>query len=140
MVIRLSSFAVSRKSCTFRFRLPPEVIFDQGVGDLFTVRVAGNVATPAVLGSIEYAVGHLGAKLVVVMAISVAERCKRRARSNSRSNPALLRLYFSLLGTCRSLSTLNTPGTELARIPAMAMSLSESTTPVRVTFPFSTMM
>ncbi|MBV9301646.1 MAG: carbonic anhydrase [Acidobacteriaceae bacterium] len=48
-------------------RVPPEIVFDQGVGDLFTIRVAGNVASPAALGSIEYAVAHLGAKLVVVM-------------------------------------------------------------------------
>jgi len=48
-------------------RLPPEVIFDQGLGDLFAVRVAGNVVDPAVLGSIEYAVGHLGAPLIVVL-------------------------------------------------------------------------
>ena len=48
-------------------RVSPEVAFDQGVGDLFVVREAGNIATPTVLGSIEYAVDHLGAKLVVVM-------------------------------------------------------------------------
>ncbi len=48
-------------------RVPPDVIFDQGIGDLFVVRVAGNVATPDALGSIEYAVDHLDAKLVVVM-------------------------------------------------------------------------
>ena len=48
-------------------RTSPEVLFDQGIGDLFVIRVAGNVATPDALGSIEYAVDHLGAKLVVVM-------------------------------------------------------------------------
>ena len=48
-------------------RLPPEVIFDQGLGDLFVIRVAGNVVDPAGLGSIEYAVGHLGTPLVMVM-------------------------------------------------------------------------
>ncbi|MGH7742792.1 MAG: carbonic anhydrase [Candidatus Eiseniibacteriota bacterium] len=48
-------------------RVPPEVIFDQGLGDIFTVRVAGNVTSPEVLGSIEYAVEHLGATLIVVM-------------------------------------------------------------------------
>lgn len=48
-------------------RLPPEVIFDQGLGDLFVVRVAGNVVDPAGMGSIEYAVGHLGTPLIVVL-------------------------------------------------------------------------
>jgi carbonic anhydrase len=48
-------------------RTPPEVIFDQGLGDLFVVRVAGNVVNDETLGSIEYAVEHLGAKLIVVL-------------------------------------------------------------------------
>lgn len=48
-------------------RLSPEIIFDQGLGDLFVVRCAGNVVDPAMLGSIEYAIEHLGAKLIVVM-------------------------------------------------------------------------
>jgi carbonic anhydrase len=48
-------------------RVPPELLFDQGLGDLFVVRVAGNIADDAVLGSIEYAVKHLGTKLVMVL-------------------------------------------------------------------------
>ena len=47
--------------------MPPELIFDQGLGDLFTVRAAGNVAGDIQLGSIEYAVAHLDTPLVVVM-------------------------------------------------------------------------
>jgi len=48
-------------------RVPPEIVFDQGLGDLFVVRVAGNIAEPAGLGSIEYAAEHLGVGLVVVL-------------------------------------------------------------------------
>jgi carbonic anhydrase len=48
-------------------RLPPEVIFDQGLGDLFVVRVAGNVVDRDGMGSIEYAVDHLGTPLVMVL-------------------------------------------------------------------------
>lgn len=48
-------------------RLSPEIIFDQGLGDLFVVRNAGNLADDLVLGSIEYAVEHLHAPLVVVL-------------------------------------------------------------------------
>ncbi|MEO8367636.1 MAG: carbonic anhydrase [Candidatus Solibacter sp.] len=48
-------------------RVPPELLFDQGLGDLFVVRVAGNIVDDAVLGSIEYAVEHLGAKLIVIL-------------------------------------------------------------------------
>ena len=48
-------------------RVPPELVFDEGLGDLFVVRVAGNVADPVDVGSIEYAVEHLGVGLVVVL-------------------------------------------------------------------------
>ncbi len=48
-------------------RVPPEIVFDQGLGDLFTIRVAGNVAPDAEVASIEYAVEHLHTPLVVVM-------------------------------------------------------------------------
>ena len=48
-------------------RVPPEIVFDQGLGDLFTVRVAGNVAGDYEIASIEYAVEHLHTPLLVVM-------------------------------------------------------------------------
>jgi len=48
-------------------RVPPEEIFDQGLGDIFTVRNAGNVMSVESIASIEYAVEHLGAKLIIVM-------------------------------------------------------------------------
>jgi carbonic anhydrase len=51
-------------------RVPPEVVFDQGVGDLFVVRVAGNIvagAGPLVKGSVEFAVGVLGTRLLMVL-------------------------------------------------------------------------
>jgi carbonic anhydrase len=53
-------------------RVPPELIFDQGLGSLFTIRVAGNIADDASLGSIEYAVDSLNVKLVMVLG---HERC-----------------------------------------------------------------
>ena len=48
-------------------RVPPVDVFDQGLGDLFVVRVAGNIINDQILGSIEYAVAHLGTPLVMVM-------------------------------------------------------------------------
>ncbi|MFZ5721292.1 MAG: carbonic anhydrase [Pseudomonadota bacterium] len=53
-------------------RVAPELIFDQGLGDLFVIRVAGNVVDDAVLASIEYAVIHLGCTLVMALG---HERC-----------------------------------------------------------------
>jgi carbonic anhydrase len=48
-------------------RVPPEIVFDEGLGDLFIVRVAGNVLNDEGLGSIEYGVDVLGARLIVVL-------------------------------------------------------------------------
>ena len=48
-------------------RVPVEIIFDQGLGDLFVVRVAGNVVAPPIVGSVEFAAERLGTRLVVVL-------------------------------------------------------------------------
>lgn len=53
-------------------RVPPEILFDQGIGDLFVVRSAGNVIDDIAIGSIEYAVEHLGVQLIMVLG---HERC-----------------------------------------------------------------
>jgi carbonic anhydrase len=48
-------------------RVPPEIVFDEGLGDLFVLRVAGNVINDESFGSIEYAVDHLAVRLIVVL-------------------------------------------------------------------------
>ena len=48
-------------------RVPAEIVFDQGLGDLFVVRVAGNIVAPSLLGSIEFAAASFNVKLVVVL-------------------------------------------------------------------------
>jgi len=48
-------------------RVPPEVLFDQGLGDLFVVRVAGNILNDQLLGSLEYAAAHLNTPLIMVL-------------------------------------------------------------------------
>jgi carbonic anhydrase len=53
-------------------RVPAEIVFDQGIGDIFDVRIAGNIATPEATGSIEYAVALLGTPLLMVLG---HERC-----------------------------------------------------------------
>src|SRR5438270_3787267 len=53
-------------------RTAPEIIFDQNIGDLFVIRTAGNLVDEYALGSIEYAVDHLGTRLIVVLG---HERC-----------------------------------------------------------------
>jgi carbonic anhydrase len=48
-------------------RVPAEIIFDQGFGDLFVIRVAGNIVAPSQIGSVEFASARLGTRLVVVL-------------------------------------------------------------------------
>jgi len=48
-------------------RVPPEIVFDKGLGEIFVVRVAGNIPDPVVIGSIEYAAEHLGSTLIMVL-------------------------------------------------------------------------
>ncbi|MCU7550678.1 carbonic anhydrase [Chitinophagaceae bacterium LB-8] len=53
--------------CCSDSRVPPELLFDQGLGDVFVIRTAGNVISGLEMGSIEYAVEHLGVNLVMVL-------------------------------------------------------------------------
>jgi carbonic anhydrase len=48
-------------------RVPAEIVFDQGLGDLFVIRVAGNIVAPSQVGSVEFAAEAFGTRLVVVM-------------------------------------------------------------------------
>ena len=52
-------------------RVPAEIIFDQGLGDLFVIRVAGNIVAPSQVGSVEFAVERFGTPLVVVLGHSM---------------------------------------------------------------------
>jgi len=90
-------------------RVPPEVIFDRGIGDLFVVRVAGNVADDTVTASILYAVEHLFCPLVVVLA---HERCGAVTASLAADDGLAgePREILSLIDTIRN----NTPESRLA--------------------------
>jgi carbonic anhydrase len=70
-------------------RVPVELLFDQGLGDLFVVRVAGNVVAPSQIGSVEFAAANLGTRLVVVLghsncgAVDAALKSLKNAASNA---------------------------------------------------------
>lgn len=73
-------------------RSPAEIVFDQGLGDLFVIRVAGNIVAPSQVGSVEFAVERFGTRLVLVMghsscgAIDAAlEAVQRKAGPASRN-------------------------------------------------------
>jgi carbonic anhydrase len=71
-------------------RVPPELIFDAGFGELFIVRVAGNVISPEVMGTLQYAGVHLRTPLFVVLGLGAAAPSTRRAcrQAGARSLPA----------------------------------------------------
>ncbi len=69
-------------------RTPPEHLFGAGLGDLFVVRVAGNVVDEAALASVEYAVAHLGCRLVVVLGHSSCGAVKA-AIADAKDTPAV---------------------------------------------------
>jgi carbonic anhydrase len=77
-------------------RVPAELVFDQGLGDLFVVRVAGNVAAPSQIGSVEYAVEVLGTRLVVVMGHSncgaVGATIQKFENASVEFTPSLMKL------------------------------------------------
>jgi carbonic anhydrase len=71
-------------------RVPPELLFDQGVGDLFVIRVAGNVvvgAGPPVKGSIEYGVAELGVSLVMILGHSACGAVKAAIKHINDKDP-----------------------------------------------------
>jgi carbonic anhydrase len=78
-------------------RVPPEIVLDQGPGDLFVIRVAGNVVAPSQIGSVEFAVKRFGTRLVVVLghsqcsAVSATlEELERPAGSRSANLSAIV--------------------------------------------------
>lgn len=86
-------------------RVPPELIFDQGLGDLFVVRVAGNVVKNTQVGSLEFAVEQLGARLIMVLGHS---RCGAVNAALARAvglSPALAKVVAPISKVVESLRT-----------------------------------
>ena len=73
-------------------RVPAEIVFDQGLGDLFVIRVAGNIVAPSQIGSVEFAAARFGTRLVVVLGhsrcgavLATVEELQRPAEDQSGS-------------------------------------------------------
>ena len=78
-------------------RVPTEIVFDQGLGDLFVIRVAGNIVAPSQIGSIEFAAQKFGTKLVVVLGHTscgaveaTIDELRRPAEKQSRNIAAIV--------------------------------------------------
>lgn len=78
-------------------RVPAELVFDQGLGDLFVIRVAGNIVAPSQVASVEFAAERLGVRLVVVLGhsrcgaiIATLEELERPRPARSRHLPSII--------------------------------------------------
>lgn len=78
-------------------RVPAEIVFDQGLGDLFVIRVAGNIVAPSQVGSVEFAAARYGSRLVVVLGhsqcgaiLATIEELRRPTRDQSRNLAAIV--------------------------------------------------
>jgi carbonic anhydrase len=74
-------------------RVPVEIVFDQGPGDLFVIRVAGNIVAPSLIGSVEFAAERFGTRLVVVLGHSscgaIAATLEELRRPSANQSPNL---------------------------------------------------
>ena len=78
-------------------RVPAELVFDQGLGDLFVIRVAGNIVAPSQVGSVEFAAARFGTRLVVVLGhsqcgavVATLEELRRPSTDQSRNLRAIV--------------------------------------------------
>lgn len=86
-------------------RVPSELVFDQGLGDLFVIRIAGNVVAPSIVGSVEFAATAFGSRLVVVMGHS-------HCGAISATAQAILGNAGSISDNVRDIVERCTPGVE----------------------------
>lgn len=98
-------------------RAAPELIFDQGLGDLFVVRAAGHVATPSQVGSIEFAVENLNVRLVVVLGHSMCGAVEATIEaiesSKEPNSPNLSKLLKTIRPVVESLMESSSTHTEV---------------------------
>lgn len=81
-------------------RVPPELVFDEGLGDLFVVRSAGENADPTAVGSLEYAVEHLGTVVIVVMGHQSCGAVKAACSGEKAESPNLEAIVTPIVASC----------------------------------------
>ena len=99
-------------------RVPPELIFDAGLGELFVVRVAGNSLSPEVAGSIQYAASHLKTSLIVVLGHEGCGAIKAALETKIEGARQLSRIQILVDGLLPGLSDVDPqlePATRLSR-------------------------
>ncbi len=98
-------------------RAPAELVFDQGLGDLFVIRVAGNIVAPSQVGSVEFAAERFGTRLVVVMGHSSCGAIDAALEAVARKGGPASRNLMSIVDRVRP-AIESLVETELANDPA----------------------
>jgi len=101
-------------------RVPAEIVFDQGLGDLFVIRVAGNIVAPSQVGSVEFAAARFGTRLVVVLGHSNCGAIVATLEELSRPSGEASRNLRSIVDRIRG-SVQPLLATELAHDPQALM-------------------
>src|SRR4051812_42177126 len=99
-------------------RVPAEIVFDQGLGDLFVIRVAGNIVAPSQVGSVEFAAARFSTRLVVVLGhsecgaiLATLEELRRPTETQSRNLQAIVdRIRPSVQGLLKTSLTQDNAG------------------------------
>jgi len=97
-------------------RAPAEIVFDQGLGDLFVIRVAGNIVAPSQVGSVEFAADRFGTRLVVVMGHTQCGAIEATIEAITGDGERASRNMLSIVNRVRP-SLVGLVSTELARDP-----------------------
>lgn len=82
-------------------RVPAEIVFDQGLGDLFVIRVAGNIVAPSLVGSVEFAAERFGTRLVVVLGHSMCGAVQATLAELERPSPQRSSNLYSIVDRIR---------------------------------------
>lgn len=94
-------------------RVPPEIVFDQALGDIFVVRSAGNSADPLGIGSLEYAVEHLGTGMIVVLGHQSCGAVKAACAGGKAESPNLAAVVEPVLASCAAAQQTKKIGDDL---------------------------
>jgi carbonic anhydrase len=113
-------------------RVPAEIVFDQGLGDLFVIRVAGNIVAPSQIGSIEFAAERFGTRLVVVMGHSQCGAVLATLESLRRPDAAPSRNLSSIVERIRpAIDSLQGPDAESLMAEAVRANVRHSVRQLR---------
>jgi len=98
-------------------RVPAELIFDQGLGDLFVIRVAGNIVAPSQVGSVEFAAAEFGTRLVVVLGHTqcgaIRATIEELVQTSENRSPNLRSIVDRIRPAVQPLINAKVPATEL---------------------------